>query len=133
MSLMKLLIQPEDGVQPILDEIASAKKTLEIAIFRCDHAEIEKAVIDAIKRGVAVHALVAFSNRGGEKRLRALEMRLLEAGAVVARTSDDLAKYHAKYFIVDGKTLVLLGFNFTRADLHLTRSFGVISTKPGLV
>jgi phosphatidylserine/phosphatidylglycerophosphate/cardiolipin synthase-like enzyme len=130
---MKLLIQPEDGVEPILEGIASARKTLEIAIFRCDHAEIEKALIDAIKRGVAVHALVAFSNRGGEKRLRDLETRLLAAGAVVARTSDDLVKYHAKYFIVDGKKLVLLGFNFTRADLQLTRSFGLISTKPSVV
>ena len=130
---MKLLIQPDHGVQPLLDAIASAKTSLEIAIFRCDHPEIQGALIEAIKRGVAVHALIAYTNHGGEKRLRDLEMRLLGAGAVVARTSDDLAKYHAKYFIVDGKKLVLLGHNFTRTDLHTTRSFGVISTQPRIV
>jgi phosphatidylserine/phosphatidylglycerophosphate/cardiolipin synthase-like enzyme len=130
---MKLLIEPDHGVQPIVDAIEKAKKSLDIAIFRCDHPDIEKALMDAIKRGVAVRALIAYTNRGGEKGLRDLEMRLLGAGAVVARTSDDLAKYHAKYFIVDGKKLIVLGFNFTRADLQLTRSFGVIATKPQLL
>lgn len=130
---MKLLIEPEHGVQPILDALAGAKKSIEIAIFRFDHPDIEKALLDAIKRGVAVQALIAYTNRGGEKRLRDLETRLLGAGAIVARTSDDLVKYHAKYFIVDGKKLVLLGFNFTRQDLQLTRSFGLIATKPNLL
>jgi phosphatidylserine/phosphatidylglycerophosphate/cardiolipin synthase-like enzyme len=77
--------------------------------------------------------LIAFTNRGGEKRLRNLETLLLGAGAVVARTNNDLARYHAKYLIVDGKKLLLLGFNFTRTDLKLTRSFGLVTTKSKLV
>jgi hypothetical protein len=57
---------------------------------------------------VFVHALVTYRNRGGEKSLRKLEMRLLEAGVTVARTSDDLLRYHDKFMIKDRQEFFLL-------------------------
>jgi hypothetical protein len=39
---------------------------------------------------VAVRALIAHTNFGGEKRLRQLELRMLQAGVTVTRTADDL-------------------------------------------
>ena len=77
---MKLLIQPGDGVAPLVEAINAAKSRVEIAIFRFDRGEIEKALANAASRGVFVHALIAYTNRGGERNLRKLEMRLLEAG-----------------------------------------------------
>ena len=41
---------------------------------------------------VKVRALIAHTNSGGEKRLRQLEMRMLQAGVTVTRTADDLAR-----------------------------------------
>ena len=35
-------------------------------IFRFNRREIEKALADAVTRGVHVHALIAYTNRGGE-------------------------------------------------------------------
>lgn len=55
-------------------------------------------------------------------------MRFLACGIVVARTNNDFPRYHGKYIIIDQKKLLVLAFNFTRADLHATRSFGVITT-----
>jgi phosphatidylserine/phosphatidylglycerophosphate/cardiolipin synthase-like enzyme len=106
----------------------SAKSTIDIAIFRFDRKEIERAMINAVNRGVQVRALIAYTNRGGEKRLRDLEARLLGAGVTVARTADDLVRYHAKYLIVDRRELLLLAFNFTYLDIEQSRSFGVITT-----
>jgi len=102
-------------------------------IFRFDRREIEAALIAAAGRGVAVHALIANTNRGGEKNLRELEMRLLAAGVTVGRTADDLVRYHAKMMIIDKRHLYLLGFNFTFMDIERSRSFGVITTTPKLV
>ncbi len=130
---MKLIIQPDQGAAPVLAAITSAKRTLDIAIFRFDHKDLERALIQAISDGVAVRALIACTNRRGEQRLRALESRLLAAGAVVARTNNDLERYHGKYLIVDRAKLYVLGFNFTTADLHATRSFGLVTTKPKIV
>lgn len=130
---MKLLVQPGDGVKPLLDAINGAKSRVEIAIFRFDRGEIEKALANAAARGVFVHALIAYTNRGGERNLRKLEMRLLEAGITVARTADDLVRYHGKYVIIDRRELFLLSFNFTYLDIDHSRCFGLITTNPKLV
>src|SRR4051794_32976082 len=122
---MKLIIQPGDGVSPLVKAIADAKKSIEILIFRFDRVEIEHALVNAVGRGVEVRALIAYTNRGGEKSLRALEMRLLAAGVTVSRTADDLIRYHGKMMIVDEQDLYLMAFNFTDLDIEDSRSCGV--------
>ena len=121
---MKLIIQPDAGVMPIVQAIRSARKKVDIFIFRFDRDEIEKALGLAVQRGVTVRALIAHTNRGGEARLRKLEQRLLAAGVLVSRTSDDLIRYHAKYIIADS-VLHLFGFNFTKLDIDKSRSFAI--------
>lgn len=130
---LRLLIQPGDGLGPLIKSIGKAKATVEIVIFRFDCSEIEQALVDAVQRGVLVNALIAFTNNGGEEHLRKLEMRLLEKGVSVTRTADDLVRYHGKMMIVDRKELCLLSFNFARLDVEHSRSFGLITRNPGLV
>ncbi|SDE78787.1 phospholipase D-like domain-containing protein [Terriglobus roseus] len=130
---MKLMVQPEDGIEPILDALRKAKKSIQILIFRFDRSEIERALVEAVERGVSVQALIAFTNRGEEKNLRKLEMRLLEKGITVTRTADDLVRYHGKMFIIDRKELYLLAFNYTHLDITLSRSFAVAITTPSVV
>jgi cardiolipin synthase len=124
---VKLLVQPGDGIMPIIKAINRARKSVEIAIFRFDRGEIERALARAAGRGVFVHALIAYTNRGGERNLRKLEARMLAAGISVARTADDLARYHYKFMIVDRAQLHLLAFNFTFLDIEHSRSFGLIT------
>ena len=129
---MKLIIQPDDGVTPLVQAVKSAKKTVDIVIFRFDRIELEKALEAAVARGVVVRALIAHTNRGGEKSLRKLELRLLDAGVTVARTADDLPRYHGKMMLIDD-TLHLFGFNYTRLDIEKSRSFGIVTDEPKLV
>lgn len=130
---MKLLIQPGDGVAPLVKAINNAEKKVEILIFRFDRVEIENALVKAVSRGVAVRALIAYTNRGGEKSLRALEMRLLSAGVTVARTDDDLIRYHGKMMIIDQSELYLMAFNFTNLDIERSRSFGLYTDETKIV
>jgi cardiolipin synthase A/B len=130
---VKLLTQPGDGVNPLVNAINSAATTVDIAIFRFDRKEVERALINAVNRGVQVRALIACTNRGGEKRLRDLETRLLGAGVMVARTADDLVRYHAKYVIIDHRELFLLAFNFTYLDIEQSRSFAIITKNKAVV
>lgn len=124
---MKLITQPDAGILPVVEAIRKAKKTIDVVIFRFDLDAVEKALADAVQRGVLVRALIAHTNRGGESKLRKLEQRMLAAGLNVSRTADDLLRYHAKFMICDGR-LHLLGFNFTKLDIGKSRSFA-ISTK----
>src|SRR5690349_16323496 len=100
---MKLIVEPEAGLAPILSAIKQAKKTIDILIFRLDRAELARALEAAVARGVSVRALTAHTNRGGEKNLRKLEMQLLAGGVTVSRTADDLVRYHGKMMIVDSR------------------------------
>jgi len=130
---MRALVQPEDGVAPLLSGIMGAKKSVEIAIFRFDHRGIETALERAVSRGVSVHALITYANRGGEKKLRETEARLLAAGVSVARTADDLARYHNKLMIVDRRALYLMAFNCTHLDISHSRSFGLVTEDSRIV
>ncbi len=96
-------------------------------IFRLDQGEIEIALKAAVARGVFVHALIAHTNREGGKTLRKLELRLLESGVNVARTADDLVRYHDKMMVIDRKVLYLLAFNYTYLDIYHSRSFGIVT------
>lgn len=118
---------------PIVKAIASAKSSVEIVIFRFDQREVERALANAVSRGIFVHALIAHTNRAGEEGLRKLEMRLLAAGVTVARTADDLVRYHDKYLIIDHRELYLLAFNYTHLDIEHSRSFGIVTRSRELV
>jgi phosphatidylserine/phosphatidylglycerophosphate/cardiolipin synthase-like enzyme len=130
---VKLIIQPADGIAPVVKAIDNAKKFIDIMIFRFDRAEVEKALKAAVARGVKVRALIAHTNKGGDKTLRKLELRLLDCGATVARTADDLARYHGKMMIVDNATLHVYGFNYTKLDIDKSRSFGIVTRDKKLV
>lgn len=121
---MKLIIQPDAGIVPVVQAIRTAKRCIDICIFRFDRAELEKALAAAVGRGVRVRALIAHTNRGGEAHLRKLEQRLLSSGVTVTRTADDLLRYHGKFMVADD-VLHVFGFNFTKLDIDKSRSFAI--------
>lgn len=98
-----------------------------------DWKDLETALKAASNKGIAVRALIAHTNRGGEPRLRNLETRFLEAGITVGRTADDLARYHGKMMIVDARTLFLLSFNFVHMDINHSRGFGIVTKSARVV
>jgi cardiolipin synthase A/B len=130
---MKLIVLPDAGISPIVSAVRQARKTVDVLVFRLDRRDISEALAAAVKRGVAVRALIAHTNKGGEKSLRKLEMYLLEAGVTVARTADDLVRYHGKMMVVDHRVLHLYGFNFTWLDTKRSRSFGIVTRNRRLV
>jgi cardiolipin synthase A/B len=130
---LELIIQPEDGPGQILSTLKNARKSVEIAIFRFDRSDIEKVLKAAVANGVSVTALVAGTNHGGEKNLRQLETRFLEAGITVARTAGDLVRYHDKMIIIDRRVLFMLSFNFTHLDIDHSRGFGIVTKNAAFV
>jgi phosphatidylserine/phosphatidylglycerophosphate/cardiolipin synthase-like enzyme len=130
---MRLIVQPDEGAAPLIRAIRHARKSVDAVIFRFDLTPIEKALKAAVGRGVAVRALIAHTNRGGEKELRKLERRLLKAGVTVARTDDDLIRYHGKLLVIDGRRLFVMGFNYTEMDIQMSRSFAVLTRSRKLI
>ncbi len=130
---MKLIVQPDEGIAPVISAIKQAKRSIDILIFRLDRAELARALEAAVARGINVRALTAHTNRGGEKNLRKLELELLEGGVTVSRTADDLLRYHGKMMIVDNASLHVYGFNFTGLDMGKSRSLGIVTKNRKLI
>ena len=130
---MKLLVQPEDGPAPVLEAIEKAERGIDMYVFRLTYPKLERAIADAVTRGVAVRALIAHINGSGEASLRELESRLLGIGVTVSRTDEDLLRYHGKMMIVDDSVLYVLGYNFTRRDIERSRSLGLVTSQKDLV
>ncbi|MET0553457.1 MAG: phospholipase D-like domain-containing protein, partial [Vicinamibacteria bacterium] len=118
---------------PILEAIDGARKTIDMHIFRIDRKAIEKALAEAVKRGVVVRTLIAPPATPGVGGRGPLAPPLLAIGATVSRSADDLVRYHGKMMVVDRKTLYVLGYNLTRADIDKSRSLGISTRKPELV
>ena len=129
---MKLIVEPEGGIGPVLSAIAHAKTAIDIVIFRLDCRSVTRGLEDAVRRGVAVRAMIARKHGGRTRDLRKLERRLLRSGVVLSRTAGDLVRYHGKMMIVDRRVLHVYGFNYTRRD-YRSRSFGIETTNPALV
>lgn len=130
---MRLITQPDDGIAPLIEAIDRAKKTIDIVIFRFDVNAVEKALTAAVGRGVAVRALIAHTNRGGERKLRKLESTLLKVGVTLSRTADDMVRYHGKLLMIDGARAFVNGFNYTHKDIEKSRSFGLMTRNPKIV
>ncbi len=122
---MNLLVEPDDGFAPLLKQIKTARRSIDTTIFRFDLGELQKAFEAAVTRGVRVRAFIAHTNSDGGKRLRKLETDLLAAGVILARSDDDLIRYHGKMLIVDRQVLHVMAFNYTRLDITKSRSFAV--------
>jgi phosphatidylserine/phosphatidylglycerophosphate/cardiolipin synthase-like enzyme len=132
-SPITVIVQPRDGINPLLDAIRSAERTLDLTIYRADRLEIEQSLVEAADRGVRVHVLTTTTNRHDAKNLRKLESRLNATKVQVSQTARDLVRYHNKMMIVDQEALYLLTFNFSFVDIHHSRSFGVVIRDPETV
>jgi phosphatidylserine/phosphatidylglycerophosphate/cardiolipin synthase-like enzyme len=122
---VELLVEPDDGFAPIINHIKRARRSIDTTIFRFDLGDVQRALEDAVTRGVQVRALIAHTNTGGEKRLRKLEMELLDAGVTLARSDDDFVRYHGKVLIIDRTVLYVMAFNYTSLDISKSRSFAL--------
>ena len=129
---MEIIVQPADGIEPLLTAIKSAQKTIDLLIFRFDLKELEKAIEAAVARGVNVSALIAHTHKGPDKRLRQLELRMLQKGVTVSRTGNTLVRYHGKLMIIDREELHVYGFNYTAVDIK-SRSFGIVTRERRIV
>ena len=49
---VKLIVQPDAGIMPVVQAVRRAKKFVDICIFRFDRSELERELEAAVRRGV---------------------------------------------------------------------------------
>ena len=131
--MIEVIVQPRDGIEPLIEAIKGAEQSIELTIYRADRLEIEQSLVDAAERGLRVHVLTTTTNRDDSKNLRRLEARLRATKVKVSQTAEDLVRYHNKMMILDRRMLYLLTFNFTFLDIHYSRSLGIGTEEAAVV
>ncbi len=129
---VSLIVQPGDSFFPIVEAIDAARTSINLTIFRMDDPVIHQAMLEAVKRGVNVRALVATNPRGWVKENKKLLKELGRHGVATKNPADDSAKkrYHYKILTVDDDRSLVLTFNPTRENLHYTRDYGIVTRDP---
>jgi cardiolipin synthase A/B len=123
-----LIVLPDDTVQPILEALSMAKKSLQIRMFLFTDPSLIKAVIAAKKRGVKVRVMLNPARRGGESENDDTKEKLQQAGIDVKDSSPEFDLTHQKSMVIDQTTGFVESFNWETRDLTVTRDYAVITT-----
>jgi cardiolipin synthase A/B len=123
-----VFVEPDDGYAPVVDEIAAARCTLDLAMYMLTDDVLFDALITADGRGVRVRVILDQHPFGMFGDQQEAFDRLMEGGVEVAWGRSGYQFSHAKYMVVDGRTALIMNQNFTGAAFNSNREFGVITT-----
>lgn len=126
----QVIVQPDDGVQPVLDFIASAQTSLLIKQFTFVEPSLVAAVIDRHRSGVAVRVMLNPARSGGDRANDETFQQFSDAGLAVQWTNPTFYVTHEKSIVVDDRAALVATFNLCEKYFTLTRDYGVITTDP---
>jgi cardiolipin synthase A/B len=156
-SQQKLVIQPDDGRNPILEAIASAKNNIRLTIYEITDLQsvsqspaapadsIGQALINKAKSGVAVQVIVdqdKYTTGSASSQIKQTVDALRGAGAIVHLSSTAFCVTHQKSFIIDEPTTgdpslqgtaIIMSLNLMPDYFGGTRDYGVITKDPAVV
>lgn len=125
---LKIIIEPDEGVAPILDLIKSATKSVDLVMYQMTDKEISDALIAAHTRGVNVRVLLNLGYFGKkENTTNDLVYKYLQQGGVqVHSTPTYFALTHQKTLVVDNSKALIMTWNFVPKYYPTGRDFGIL-------
>lgn len=129
----RLIIEPEDGEQPILAAIHQAHSSIDLAMYGFTDEAIMQALIEAKQQGKKVRLLLQhFPYNAIDENLPAIE-RFSKFHLNYNFPSSLFYLLHQKTLIIDQHMAMIMTFNFTRSTFKKQRNFAVVITEPALV
>jgi phosphatidylserine/phosphatidylglycerophosphate/cardiolipin synthase-like enzyme len=128
-----LIVEPDDGLGPVLDFIESAETTLRIKQFTFNEEQLLDAVIARQKVGVDVRVMLNCTKSGGERANDETFALLEEEGVSVAWANPAFYVTHEKSMVADSRAAMVATFNLAIKYFTRTRDFGVVTTDPAQV
>lgn len=127
---VKLLVEPTDGVTPIVKALNGATQTVFVAAYILSHLRIIHALDRAETRGVRVYVELEpapYGIFGQPQRM----MLLLRAAGIAVRWRPAGFRYaHSKFMVIDDRLLVLSSANFSQSGFTSDRDFVILDRSP---
>jgi len=123
-----LFVEPDDGLDPVIDELAAAACTIDVAVYILSDDVVIESLVAAADRGVRVRVMLEefpFGGGGGQAEVK----EYLEGQGVEVRWSAaDIRFSHAKYTVIDRQVALIMNQNLTASAFTANREFGVTTT-----
>jgi phosphatidylserine/phosphatidylglycerophosphate/cardiolipin synthase-like enzyme len=126
----KLIVMPDDTIEPLLTAIGAAAKSLRVKMFSVSDRRVLSALMKAHRRKVKIRVLLNPARHSGEIQNRGARTVLLDAGIDVLDTNPAFTVTHEKSMVVDDATAFIGSLNWDPDNFEETREFAVISNDP---
>src|SRR6267154_2717512 len=123
----RLIVEPDDGLEPVREFINSAQTSLLIKQFTVAEPSLIAAVIDRKKAGVEVRVQLNAARSGGDRANDETYEQFLNAGIAVQWANPKFYVSHEKSIVVDEEAALVATFNLCEKYFTLTRDYGVIT------
>lgn len=129
----RLIVEPDDGLEPVREFINSAEKSLLIKQFTFTEPSLIAAVVDRKKAGVDVRVMLNPARSGGDRANDDTYEQLQNADIAVQWSNPSFYVTHEKSIVVDEKAALVATFNLMEKYFTLTRDYGIITDNPSHV
>ena len=126
----RLIVEPDDGLGPVLDFIGSAQTSLLIKQFTFTDESLIDAVVARKQAGVDVRVMLNAARSGGDRANDETFERFCAAGISVQWANPKFYVTHEKSMVVDEKSALVATFNMCLKYFTRTRDYGVIIDDP---
>lgn len=128
-----VFVQPDDGREPVLEEVTAAACTIDISIYLLSDDEIIAALAAAVDRGVHVRVMLEEHPFGGGGSHNEDAKEIADGGAEVRWSGSAIRFSHAKFAVIDERVALILNQNLTAASFTGNREFGVVTSDRAIV
>ncbi len=126
----RLIIEPDDGIEPVRNFIESAQSSLLIKQFTFTEPSLIAATIDRMKAGVDVRVMLNAKRSGGDRANDEAYETFKKAGISAQWSSPKFYVTHEKSIVVDRKAAMVATYNLMEKYFTLTRDYGIITEDP---
>ncbi len=125
-----LIVEPEQGRQPILDALKQAHTSVDLAMYGFTDPELMQAFIQAKEQGKAVRILLQhYPYRNIDENAPAIH-RFSASHLNLTFAPSTFYLLHQKTLLLDQHKALVLSFNFTRSAFKNERNFGLVIDDP---
>ncbi|MDQ3515052.1 MAG: phosphatidylserine/phosphatidylglycerophosphate/cardiolipin synthase family protein [Chloroflexota bacterium] len=128
-----IVVEPDDGREPILAEIAAAERSIDLLVYLLSDEEVIEALVEAVDRGVEVRVMLEEHPFGGNGLNAETFDRLAAAGARVQWSNPAFRFSHVKMFVIDDAVAIIMNLNLSRSAFIDNREFAAITTRQDAV
>jgi cardiolipin synthase A/B len=125
-----LQVEPDDGPVPVLSFIRGARRSLAVEVYLLTDDETIQALVDLRGAGREVQVILEPHPFGADGANQPAFDRLAAAGVGVGWSSARFALTHTKTLVADGRRLLVMSLNLTRAGLRGNREYAIIDDAP---